>query len=222
MWLLPTYKRPQLCQEALMACYETGMMQQAILFIDPPFDGYEDLWIPPNFIVWKSETHTHMAPAMNLVLERYPNEDFYGWLADDLRPRTPGWDFKLSEVAGDWDIAHCNDLWMGGSPIIRAGSLCGAFCWGGKLVRTVGWWGLPYTEQAGTDDAWICIRDPKYVPDVIVEHIHWKNQKRPIDLTDNHHRADPDMRKFYAWRDNGGPQIAISKIAEARMKERGL
>jgi len=191
MWLLPTRGRPKLCQEALDACYETGMTSDGLLIIDTRAGSYPYLHIPDNWSVIRGPLD--MADAMRIAFMLYKNDKQFGWLADDLRPRTQNWDKLLEKEAGDWLLVHCNDLWIANSVSDRARSLCGAFCWGGELVRTVGWWALPDVRQAGIDDAWIDITHPdyrKYIDEIVVEHIQHKNGKRPKDDTDNWVRDD--------------------------------
>ena len=115
-------------------------------------------------------------------------------------------------------------------------------CWGGDLVRAVGWWALPGVYQGGIDDAWIHLAHrvfdvKKYVPDVIVEHMSYRNAKRPKDYTDEWIRSpeiqawvdggrigpapageaylDRDMATFNNWRGSLEPYVLGLKIKDA-------
>lgn len=86
-------------------------------------------------------------------------------------------------------------------------------CWGGELVRTVGWWALPGVKQAGIDTAWTAIVQPlglaRYTPQVICEHMNYRTGKRPLDETDswfrkgiNYIQKDIDFRDAWAVSDD--------------------
>jgi len=230
MWLLPSYRRPNLCHEAVLAHVRAGTSTDVVLFVDPPHDGY-DFELPPNWRLYLSSTHVGMAEAMRWAFRTYPNEAYYGWLSDDLHPRTVGWDMKLIEAAGQFFMVCCNDLQLATEPSIRDGVLPGAMCWGGNLVRAVGWWALPGVNQAGIDDAWIHLAHrlfdvKRYVPDVIVEHMSYKNDKRPKDATDDWVRdgdryIERDFETFNAWKSSLEPHLASLRIKDA-MRAAGI
>lgn len=155
---------------------------------------------------------------MNWVQAQYPNASQYGWLADDTFPRTRGWDEKLEEAAGHGYLAYANDLWLSRDPgardaLERGADLSSGLCWGGDLVRAVGWWALPGTRQAGIDTAWTAIvgklRRHRYLDDVVVEHHNWRTGKRKRDRSDswvrrgqNYVQEDIDLRNaWFASRD---------------------
>jgi len=225
MWLLPTRGRKELCQEALDACFETRMTSAGVIFVDDRIDDYADLVLPNNWL--KAVGPLTMAETMRWAFNTFPHEVFYGWIADDLRPRTTHWDKKLEDAAGGWFISHCSDGYLEGA------HLSGAFCWGGELVRNVGWWALPEVKQAGIDNAWFevigrTLQNVIYRDDVVVEHLHWKNSKRPRDETDNWSRDGyeyirADFEIFKQWRASGKPREICDELApiiELAKKER--
>lgn len=207
MWLLPSRGRHQLCQDALDAAVEAGMTTPGIVIVDSRIDCYRPLRLPDDWLAIRAPLD--MADTMRLVFDSWPHLDWYGWLADDLRPRTPGWDRALIAAAGRWGMADCNDLWLTEIKDTVSGSLCGAFVWGGDLLRATGWWALPGVRQAGIDDAWIQLHQHGavrrvHVTDVIVEHLQYRNGKRAVDATDNHVRdgegyIEADRARYAAW-----------------------
>src|SRR5690606_20587427 len=189
MWLLPSKGRRKLCQEALDACSDSGMTSLGVLFVDTTVDEYAGIRLPPNWTVHYCPEGGSLTASMQWAFKEYPSERHYGWLADDVRPRTQGWDKLLEEAAGDWDFACANDLWLGGGTLIQQGrDMTSGLCWGGELVRAVGWWGFPEVIQAGIDTAWVriiaALGSYRYLPDVIVEHLNWRTGKRDKDDTD--------------------------------------
>jgi hypothetical protein len=201
------------------------MRTPAIMMIDEAAGPYPEMRHSDNWRVIRY--NPTMAEAMQWVFRKHPQAQFYGWLSDDLEPRTPGWDVALIETAGEWFMAHCNDLHLSGIPQICMGVLSGAMCWGGELVRTVGWWALPGVRQGGIDDAWVhmfarLLNLKRYRPDVVVEHMTYLNGKRPRDATDNRIRdgvnyIDADLAHYWRWRHGGEPERIVQRVVQRMM-----
>lgn len=199
IWLLSTRGRPNACQEVLDACEETGMRSRGVVYVDETVDEYRNLRLPKNWTIHCEPEWGSLQASLQWCFRNYPDADQYGWLADDTYPRTKGWDKDLEAAAGRWKLSYCNDLWIsqsGGTHeehLHKGLNLSSGLCWGGDLVRTVGWWALPGVIQAGIDTAWVDIVHPlglyRYLPDTIVEHKNWRTGKRPYDDVDRWERA---------------------------------
>lgn len=209
IWVLPSRGRRRMLTETLEACHMTGMTQRLIVICDSRVPSRPD-FLPANAVLWQEPWD--MGDCMRQVLRRFPNEETYGWLADDLRPRYPQkWDVAMSEAArAEPVVVDCDDGWLAGDYGLRLYSLCGAFCWSGELIRTVGWWAPPWARQGGIDDAWVelcCKRHAlrRHMPEILVEHLHYKCGKREVDETDDHTREgedyiQEDLKRFMKWR----------------------
>lgn len=237
MWLLPTRGRAKLCGQALRACLTARMSRPMVLWIDPRGGQVKDyqaecqaIGLPENWIV--KEEPAEMADTMRWVFDHFPAERHYGWLADDLFPRTVGFDALLEQGSLPFHLADCDDdHYLAHDALIRHRSLCGAFCWSGDLVRAVGWWALPKVKQAGIDNAWtlLCVDLlplRHFMEGVVVEHANWRTGKRPYDGTDEHSRAgenyvNEDMQMFEHWRSSDDPHRAVQRIKTA-MSEKGI
>lgn len=226
MWLLTTRQRPKLAAEALAACAETGMTSEGIVYIDGDEHGlYKRLTVPTNWTVHRAE-HGGLSRALQWCLETFPHERFYGWLADDMAPRTPGWDRKLEDAAGTRCMAQANDLWSYiRDPVSARTGLepTAGHCWGGDLIRTVGWWALPGSVQAGTDVAWARLvhrlQRMRFCDDVTVEHRHWRRGARRRDSLDTdmydsngHTHTDDDLKLLWAWLDSRDFYMTVRKV----------
>jgi len=220
MWLLPTRGRPEMAQRFLDGALKTNMKSPAILFIDERGGEYPKMHYGTNWTEIRMKAD--MAEAMQWAFITNPVASFYGWVADDMIPRTIFWDTELIMTAGNWCISHCNDLDLALNPAVRNGVLSGAMCWGGDLVRTVGWWALPGVQQGGIDDAWIhmCARLfnlKRYRDDVVVEHFHYNNKKREYDETDERFRdgkwyIQDDLVRFEEWKRSSAPAEHVITI----------
>lgn len=194
IWLLSSRGRPDACQEVLDACVATGMTSPGIVYVDETVEPYRRLKVPKNWRVHYATQWGSLQASMSYVFRKYPDASHYGWLADDTMPRTTGWDKWLEAAAGPMGFSHANDLWHADDPVyrheyIRGDDMSTGLCWGGDLVRTVGWWALPGVRQAGIDTAWTAMLGPlgltRYLHDVVVEHKHYRTGKRLKDAGDS-------------------------------------
>lgn len=215
VWLLTTCWRPSGCQDTLDACEQTGMTSPGVVWVDkhPGAHRYRNLRLPDNWTLEYAPEWGSIAGGMRWVLGRHPNLDQYGWLSDDVRPRTEGWDTKLEQAAGRTGTSCARDLWLSEDEGSRAALISGwdfssGLCWAGDLIRAVGWWALPGTRQAGIDTAWTAIvgrlRRATYLHDVIVEHHNWRTGRRQQDRADSWvhdgvNYVEEDCRLRDAW-----------------------
>ena len=197
IWLLSTRGRPKEAQETIDACMDAGMTSRGVVYVDETVRMYRNLKLPKNWTAHPEPKWRSLQGSMSWCFETYPDATQYGWLADDTRPRTRGWDKRLERLAGDWRLVYCRDLWMsenaGMREQLRNGrDLSSGLCWGGNLVRTVGWWALPGVKQAGIDTAWTEIVRPfnlhRYAHSITVEHLNWRTKKRKYDDVDSWER----------------------------------
>lgn len=205
------------------------MTEPGFLYVDGDPDAkYVNLRVPSNWQVFIRKERGGLGDAMRWFFHHYPALPYYGWLADDLRPRTQGWDVRLKLAAGSGCFACCNDDWMVHTPqtrfLIQSGKdMCGALCWGGELVRKVGWWMPPFLkhDQVSADTAWCVLLSQtgrfRYLDDTVVEHLHWRARKRERDATDMHcARTDGakqwDWDALQSWIGNGGAAEALDRI----------
>lgn len=139
------------------------------------------------------------ADLYNRVFEEFPKLGWYGILADDVVPRTDGWDRALIEIAGTDGLAAPS----GGH---EDTDIVPHFCLGGDLVREMGWLCLPGLDRIFVDTTWNDIARHKgvfrEVPEVMLEHMHFSNGKAPMDETYRKHNKARDREIYEAWRDS--------------------
>ena len=223
MWILPTYSRPEQCAEVLQTLKRHGTTTKGVVFVNAEIPAARlryvneaGPWLPVGWRMTFSENNLGALGAMDAVFKRFPDEDFYGFIADDEFVRTNGWDAKLVNLAGRWDVAHGVDDLHGGR---RAQ---GGLCIGGDLARAVGYLTIPETwHHFGLDDLWESLaRGGAYechvARDVNVEHWHHANGKAPHDecyALGNKWR-DYDFQVFCNWlRHKRGPTVERVRTA---------
>lgn len=208
IWLLSTRGRPDEAQATIDACARTGMTSPGVVYTDGT--RYPRLRLPRNWEAHHEPEWLGLQGSMQWCFETFPDATAYGWLADDTRPRSDGWDRGLEQAAGRWNLAYANDLWFAADSheaarLADGFNLSSGLCFGGDLVRAVGWWALPGVRQAGIDTAWTEIVRPlglhRYRPDIVVEHLNWRTGKRPRDDGDDweSHGVEEDLARRNQW-----------------------
>jgi hypothetical protein len=127
-------------------------------------------------------------PVNRAVAEFWDTQEVIGFVGDDHRFRTSGWDVvfrdHLRQVGGG--LAYGNDQnWVNGEiPTQIFGSA--------KIWKALGWMCLPTARHLYLDNTWRVIGDSLerlfYFPDVVIEHVHpawgkaqWDDQYRQLN-----------------------------------------
>jgi hypothetical protein len=74
----------------------------------------------------------------------FPGEGFYGLLASDIVPQTPGWGKALATAVPPFGLSFCDDS-------IHGRTLPTHPCVSGQLVKALGWWAYPKARHNGID-----------------------------------------------------------------------
>jgi len=188
-----------MCREALAAFARHGSTP-GVLYVQGDTRGYEDVVLPDG---WKRiDTGMRFLDHRRHCFREYPDEPWYGFLADDNRPATDGFDAAMIGAAGAWRLACAKSpmrelaIWPHGIP--------SAMVLGGNLVRDVGWWAPPHVGHCTTDVHWLTITraaGAAVLVDAVVEHVHWQEGNRPKDETDLTYRkhVDSDVTAMNDW-----------------------
>lgn len=183
MIILPTLGRPENIKRFVEA-YRSTFASLPVLVVFDAGDAlkaeYEKIGLPASFDKIFVPARTRCAAIQNLVFEKWPNEEFYAVLADDVVPETEKWDKELAEACryegiawGDDDIQHKA---LATHPFID-----------GDLVRKMGWIAPPGLVHFFVDNVWThlaaAIGGNGYLPDVKLTHHHHLNGKAVMDST---------------------------------------
>ncbi len=198
MIILPTKGRPDNLQRFVNAYMNTG----AILPIHVIFDAndaarYDQVDTPKYWKRVAAPAGTTLGGIFERVFKKYPNEPFYGMVADDVVPESMEWDVKLKnaclpdKISWGWDGIQNERLPV--HPFI-----------GGDLVRKLGWWAAPGLQHWFVDNVWKAVADAHncaaYLPDVKMTHHHFINGKAPNDRTYDQqpdHQKDADAFRIF-------------------------
>lgn len=136
---------------------------------DPELGGYLDLPISlPGIDLQVIEEPRRLGPILNSVMPAIAQHGgAVGFLGDDHRPRTPGWDEALTRALPG--VAYGNDLFQGAN-------LPTAVVMSAGIVQILGYFIPPGLTHLYFDDFWLTLGRElhalAYLPEVIIEHMH--------------------------------------------------
>jgi hypothetical protein len=148
----------------------------------------------------------NMVTALNAGADwaiRHTDPDYLGFIGDDHRFRTAGWDDRIIAQLNDQGggFAYGNDLFWPGGEIPTQIFLSS------EIVAALGWMGLPECHHLYIDNVWGTlgreIGKLAYLPDVVIEHMHPAGGKAVWD--EGHLRVNTDAMfshdrdAFEAW-----------------------
>ena len=138
-----------------------------------------------------------LTQCFNDIFYALPKFDYYHLTNDDVVYKTDGWDEKfLRALEGRTGIAYGNDMLQGENlptfPFIS-----------GDIARALGWLQQPLLTKLCGDQIWKEIGNAAhclhYVPEVIIEHRHFINNKRENDDPEYLKVYSKDRMKFANW-----------------------
>lgn len=188
--LVPSRGRPQAARELAQAVVSMSKAATTLVFVvdedDPTLPEYSDIvrqfysmkgaWPRINACVGENKSHT-MVEALNKAADfllAYPSGEApfaIGFMGDDHRPRTEGWDGRYIEALREpgAGIVYGNDLLQGE----QLPTQCALRA---EIVKALGFMAPPVLRHMYVDNFWKdlgqtmgCLR---YLPDVVVEHMH--------------------------------------------------
>lgn len=206
MLILPTIYRPESVERFIKAYRDTdGTLPVHVVLDQNNVAAYRHIKMPDNFKRVRVPSGMRLGDIFNLIFKKFPNEEFYGMVADDVVPETCRWDLLLREaclpdkISWGWDGIQNDRLPV--HPFI-----------GGDLVRKLGWWAPPGIKHWYVDNAWKDIAAglgvERYMPEIRMKHVHMTNGLAPRDRTYN---SQPDPRadeiNYNIWRERDYPRI---------------
>jgi hypothetical protein len=116
--------------------------------------------------------------AMRVVSD--PAITAVGFLGDDHRPRTHGWDSSY--------LSALNELGAGvvyGDDLLQHEFVPTQCAMSAEIIRQLGWMAHPTLKHMYVDTLWRDMARPvgklRYLPDIVVEHLHYLNNKATMD-----------------------------------------
>jgi hypothetical protein len=146
-----------------------------------------------------------------------------GFMGDDHRVRTRGWDAALAEAAGWWGVAYGDDL-------LQGEELPTAVLMAADIVRITGHMAPGVLRHLYVDDYWKALGQQlgalAYVPGVVIEHLHPSAGKAELDdsyLETNHpDRYAADRAAWDSYRADGPMAEEVAAVRAHADRQRWL
>jgi hypothetical protein len=185
---------------------------------DPDASGYANH--VPVLMVEPSGRSGMTDPINKAAASVWDDYDILGFIGDDHRFRTPGWDVTftaaLTEAPG---LAYGNDL------LRRNGDIATQWFVNARIVRALGYFALPACRHLYLDNAWRVLGDAlgsrHYFDDVIIEHMHPMAGKAAWDAgyqrVNSQQWYDEDRLAFESWLRSGGAEADVHRVRASGM-----
>lgn len=164
--IVPSRGRPEAIAD-LAANFYGKMTSNAMLVVATDDDEPEYPKVPG--VTYERGPRLRMNGTLNKVAREYCEKyQYIGFMGDDHRPRTDGWDEKVMVALQSAYIAYGNDLiWGEGLPT--------AVFMRSEVIQKLGFMAPPKLIHLYMDNFWLKLGQAtsiQYLPDVIIEHLH--------------------------------------------------
>lgn len=216
MVLVPTRGRSE---EQLRECFESFRDTKTLLgtgfqfILDPDSQPY-----PEDIPQWHCTLPTgNMRAALNqaaMEIASTHEYDVLGFIGDDHRFRSKGWDAAIEHALQDGGIAYGDDG-------VQGEALPTQWFVTSDIVRALGWFALPECNHFYLDNAWLDLANAAgckhYLPEVKIEHLHFSYGKSSYDATYEHTMSvgGGDQTRYKWWRNSDNFQIDSYKVIGA-------
>lgn len=230
--IIPSMGRPEGARKAALSAIDNAVLPgtSVLIVVDGPHDyeqhrKYISIAFRAGIGVTADDEHRGMVGTLNrqatlhvgseLLVDHLSHherlecdcetvETHVGFMGDDHRVRTRGWDRLLVEAAGPIGIAYGDDL-------LQGAALPTAVVMGADIVRALGQMVPPTLRHLFVDDYWkalgLGMGRLTYVPEVVIEHLHPSAGKAEMDesyaVTNHPDRYESDGAAWRAYRDDG-------------------
>ena len=217
LMIVPTRGRPRAALALAQAWSETATGGAALLFLvdddDPELPGYGALGAlgPAVHVGPRLRLGPTLHKASAEFASRYP---MVGFMGDDHRPRTPGWDAAYIEA-----LAEMGTGIVYGDDLLQGAALPTQVAMTSDIVEAMGGMAPGGLVHMYLDNLWKAVGERlgclRYLPDVVVEHLHPAAGKAQWDARYAEVNAPEvyaaDKARFEAWLASG----ALDEVAAA-------
>jgi hypothetical protein len=120
-------------------------------------------------------------PLNKIAIEIANDYEYLGFIGDDHFPRTKNWNTLMYNILiknGKFSMVYGNDL-------LQKENLCTHIVMDSQYIIQLGYFAHPSFSHLHCDVIWMYMGERKnnihYLPDVIIEHLHYIAQKSPND-----------------------------------------
>lgn len=172
--IVPSRGRPAAAAELIQAFDATCTADTFLTFVvddtDPTRHDYLDVVMSAQHVDLVIAPSKTMVEALNVAAAGV-NEYAVGFMGDDHRPRTVGWDRAYLDALLELRVGM-----VYGDDLFQHANIPTQIAMTTDIVKALGWMAPPALVHMYVDNWWLelgrradCIR---YLPDVVVEHVH--------------------------------------------------
>lgn len=236
--IVPTRGRPVNARQ-LWAAWQESVTGEADLYFavdddDPWLNAYEVEFNRMTDVRYSIGRRRRMVGTLNEVACAFADQYSYlGFMGDDHRPRTRGWDRRLVEALSHHQTVHA---WSSpdalretrtpktglayGNDLLQGAAMPTAVAMTSDIVRALGYMAPPSMKHLCIDLVWKdwgeAIDRLTYLDDVIIEHVHPANGKAQMDTgyeeANSSEQLQNDSAAYYRYRDGNGLRDDVKKL----------
>lgn len=208
--IVPSRGRPQTLAQMAEAWSETDATADLMYVVDdddPTLDLYEKAFAEidnPNVILTVGP-RLRLAGSLNAAANQWAGSyAAVGFLGDDHRPRTSGWDKRFAQcLSGGAGVVYGNDLLMGSR-------MPTAVVMTSNIIHTLGYMCPPGLVHLCLDLVWLDwgqgMGRITYLDDVVIEHLHPANGKATLDdgyvEVNSEAMVSADTTAYFTYKEN--------------------
>jgi hypothetical protein len=214
LMIVPSRGRPQNVAALLEAWRETATGAADLLVAvdedDPAVDQYQLVRAGGSWPAELGRFHLvvgerlRLGGTLNKIAQTQArNYRIVGFMGDDHRPRTQGWDLDMLDALDELGtgMVYADDLF-------QRQNLPTAIAMTSDIVRALGYMVPGGLVHLYIDDAWKALGEGigrlRYLPDVVIEHLHPSAGKATMDdsyrETNSQEQFDADRHRFEDWK----------------------
>lgn len=187
--IVPSRGRPYNSDEVLNSFLKTREGDSRILFALDNDDSTAASYVGGELAARRFDSDSVVSALNSAAIQEYAKYRYIGYIGDDNRFITPGWDVKIINALDDQGggLVYTNDL-------MDPGALPTVVFMDSRIVRKLGYMAPPPLRSILFDNFWLHlgkgIGKIKYLPDVVIQHISLP----PV-------KADPegDKKDYDVW-----------------------
>ena len=198
--LVPTRSRPENLEDLVIACQLMDTKADLVAVCDDDDPKLEDYLVVGVDVILVHPEGKGMARPLN-VAARYCLGKYrhFAFLGDDHRPRSKNWDQRIIQALDEigTGLVYGDDLLQGENLATAVGMT-------GDIVKALDGMVPPNMIHLYLDNFWMKLGKDlgalRYLPDVIIEHLHpvagkaqWDDQYRSVNAQDVY---DADQKAF--------------------------
>jgi hypothetical protein len=219
----PSRGRPDKMREAAASLISTRRNGDTELVVvldidDPTANDYMKRDAPYRFL--QIEHAGGMVAALNAAVAKVLAEEsgptILGFIGDDHRFRTDGWDTRIREALEQPGFAYGEDLF-------QHSRLPTQVFISRPIVEALGYFALPDCHHLYVDDAWMALGQATdsihFLPDVVIEHMHpligkgeWDEGYKRVNAPTIYTK---DEQAFQAWVNSDRFREDVGKVRSA-------